>query len=720
MKKNFVKKLALGLALVMAVTSVPATSEAAAKPGFKSSKVTVKEGQTKKYSTENSSKYSVKFKIGNKDVATIKYTPGSKSVKVTGVAEGKTTLRADFKSYKTKETTTVRIPVTVKAVVKPAAFSKVSQVSVTELEAVYTGDTSAIKNTDFVITRTSDNVVFPVSKVTVDQKDATKLTLTTFSKMADGKEYTVAFAGTTLSFVATQGKAASLVVDPVTVPYNTETEIHVLGKDANGVEVFDSMISNADSKLEIKVETTQGYMTGDKLVLLEKGNTAKVTATLHTYEYDTNGNEIGVIKTETTVVAVDPEVISLTGTKYTVATNLDWEKPVNTKLALKETKNLFFELKNSKDVDVTNNYTTVDSSDTNVLLVAYSTPGVATLIPVKEGTAYALVKDTDGNVVASFPITVVAERKAASMAIAPASLTLSNELADTAVAKVTVTDQYGDKMANPAAVTITEKNAPEGGDLAAPTYAAGKITATTAVDTVKGTYVYEVKYLTFTRMLTVSVQEVASASITSVYKVALDTNKVDTTITNYYDGNDVAINVSVGEYKGNVKVANTAITDITVLDAKGQPVTAAAIDLANSKIIAAKNNADTIEKYLEAGSYTVIVDFTKADGVAVKATTGFVVTDAQPGVSYTVKKNTFTGTIAGAVQDTDVVEFKYNGKAIAGTNVTYVESANITGEMTHAGIVVTVNVTVTSDVTGTAVPYTVPVTLTLNQAITLK
>ena len=115
MKKNFVKKLALGLALVMAVTSVPATSEAAAKPGFKSTKVTVKEGQTKKYNTKNASKYSVKFKIGNKAVATIKYSAGSKAVKVTGVAEGKTTLRADFKSYKTKKVTTVKIPVTVKA-----------------------------------------------------------------------------------------------------------------------------------------------------------------------------------------------------------------------------------------------------------------------------------------------------------------------------------------------------------------------------------------------------------------------------------------------------------------------------------------------------------------------------------------------------------------------------------------------------------------------------
>lgn len=165
MKKNFVKKLALGLALVMAVTSVPATSKAAATPGFKSTKVTVKEGQTKKYSTENASKYSVKFKIGNKSVATIKYSAGSKSVKVTGVAEGTTTLRADFKSYKTKKVTTARIPVAVvveKTEVKAATAtaSRVITLTGTNLDKLTQADVTVAGYTltGFATTKTSATI----------------------------------------------------------------------------------------------------------------------------------------------------------------------------------------------------------------------------------------------------------------------------------------------------------------------------------------------------------------------------------------------------------------------------------------------------------------------------------------------------------------------------------------------------------------------------------
>lgn len=92
MKKNFFKKLAFVLAAAVAVTSVnvPTAEAKTAAPAFKSQKVKVKVGQTKKYGTKNSSKYSVKFAIGNTYVAKIKHKKGSKFVEVTGVAESKT------------------------------------------------------------------------------------------------------------------------------------------------------------------------------------------------------------------------------------------------------------------------------------------------------------------------------------------------------------------------------------------------------------------------------------------------------------------------------------------------------------------------------------------------------------------------------------------------------------------------------------------------------
>ena len=100
MKKNFVKKLALGLALVMAVTSVPVSSEAAAKPAFKTSSVTVTEGETVKAVIKKTKGWTAK-KIIVKDGTIAEATAVQKkkkvNVKVTGVKAGETVVKAVLK-----------------------------------------------------------------------------------------------------------------------------------------------------------------------------------------------------------------------------------------------------------------------------------------------------------------------------------------------------------------------------------------------------------------------------------------------------------------------------------------------------------------------------------------------------------------------------------------------------------------------------------------------
>jgi len=75
--------------------------------------------------------------------------------------------------------------------------------------------------------------------------------------------------------------------------------------------------------------------------------------------------------------------------------------------------------------------------------------------PVAVGTAYIVVKDKDAKVVAALPISIVAERKAASLVLDASALTLSNAdaQADKDV-KVTLKDQYGDDMAEVKAADI--------------------------------------------------------------------------------------------------------------------------------------------------------------------------------------------------------------------------------------------------------------------------
>ena len=43
--------------------------------------------------------------------------------------------------------------------------------------------------------------------------------------------------GITKTFVASDGKVASISVSPLTIPYATETEVKLVSKDANGVVV---------------------------------------------------------------------------------------------------------------------------------------------------------------------------------------------------------------------------------------------------------------------------------------------------------------------------------------------------------------------------------------------------------------------------------------------------------------------------------------------------
>ncbi len=117
MKKNFVKKLALGLAFSVAVSSIPAINIAAAEkcshegtcPSFKSSSTKeerkeLEVGQTKKYATKDNNRWYLKrFNVGNDEIAEAKMSKKGKFIKITGVKAGTTSVRLVFKHGKTKD-----------------------------------------------------------------------------------------------------------------------------------------------------------------------------------------------------------------------------------------------------------------------------------------------------------------------------------------------------------------------------------------------------------------------------------------------------------------------------------------------------------------------------------------------------------------------------------------------------------------------------------------
>lgn len=333
--------------------------------------------------------------------------------------------------------------------VKTAIFKGIAQKSTTTLEATFAGDTKSLKTGDFKITNTSNNVVYAVKDVTVDAKDATKVTLTTYMEMKDAKEYTVEYDGTTQKFTATDGVVVSLGLDKTQIDAATETEIKAETKDANGVVLGTYTYGNA--KVTMTVNVTNGYMTGTKLFLNKAGDTATVDLTYHKGTYDTTGKEEVIEQKGITVTAVDPEKVTVAGWAVKVgAANSTFDKVTETKLAAGDTKTAYVQVtnsKNEKSVDLS--AYTVESSNKDALILGAVDPkkGTIEVIAVKEGTSYILVKDAKtGAVVTTLAVNVVAARKPSSIELDKPAVTISKSINETVAVKVTVKDQYGEAL----------------------------------------------------------------------------------------------------------------------------------------------------------------------------------------------------------------------------------------------------------------------------------
>ena len=71
--------------------------------------------------------------------------------------------------------------------VKNVLLQSVKQTKADTFEATIAGKTSDIKPADITFKNAESGLVYPVKSVSVDSKDATKVTLTAFNKITDGK-----------------------------------------------------------------------------------------------------------------------------------------------------------------------------------------------------------------------------------------------------------------------------------------------------------------------------------------------------------------------------------------------------------------------------------------------------------------------------------------------------------------------------------------------------
>ena len=657
---------------------------------------------------KNSSRAKITYTSSDDSIATV-----AADGTVTGVKAGKVTITAKITVGKDSATTTKDVEV------KNYVLKAVKQTKANEFESTIVGTTKNIKPSDITMKNTETNVVVPVKAVSVDSKDATKVTLTTFANVTDGKTYEVTLDGTTQTVVATDGKIETVNVNKATIPYATETEIKLVSKDVNGVIIDEVAYGKQDSsKYDFSLSTSNGYVNGSKLYLNKIGDTATAEVTYKTGKYDANGKPEGNITSgKLTITAVDQASVNSYDVKIAKAGKKFDKVVANKQIAVGETSanTAYFQIK-----DVDNNeisyYTdyTVESSDNSILMVddASIADKEAVLTPVKAGTAYLLIKKNN-TIVGSVAITVVAEKAVTTMSVDKASVALSTQLAKPGTVTASFKDQYGadikgdaDKVSVSCLSTSADKvktddvtanasskyfSVAQNGNNVAVTFNVANVT--------KGSYVYKIAYMkdgkeVCAKTVNVNVQTPADPGKGSVsYALNVNTAKVDTLVDDNHNkaaGTNYDVTVDVTESIGGVPYATlkpadtiadgktgadaTTVESIVykVVDKDGKAifddvtkvnnVTNAAIQATNGKLTVntVSFSAISAQKNLAKGTYTVTAVITTKKGtndpVKTTFTTSFVVEDSQPAGKVSRVKDTVAG---GTIKAMAEAAFKY-------------------------------------------------------------
>ena len=492
---------------------------------------------------KNSSRAKITYTSSDDSIATV-----AADGTVTGVKAGKATITAKITVGKDSAETTKDVEV------KKFILNSVTQSKLRELTVDVAGDTKALKATDFTVVNPKTNVKYPVSKIAVDSKNTTKATLTMFADLSDAADYDVTLDGITKSFKATDGKVASISVDPLTIPYATEKEIKLVSKDANGVIVKELPYGKADSSYTFTINTNgNGYTSGSNLYLNKAGDTAVAEISYKSGKYDKDGKPVDNIAAQkVTITAVDQSAVSEFAVKIDKAgKSFDKAKDTN-KIAVEDTTRTtaYFKIKDADGKEVSDsvyNKYTVESSDKSVLMLDSNTITVdsnktrsVVLKGVKVGTAYLLFKDRDNKIVGSVAIDVVAKREVASITLDKNYLTISNKANSIRTVKATLKDQYGDDWTLTSGIDKIQpeyKDSSNGERLASISATDNKVTVNVTGAKI-GTYNYYIQYWKdgknpVSQVLTIVVSEPTNKDDLSKidsYRVSFDNETVDTTV----------------------------------------------------------------------------------------------------------------------------------------------------------------------------------------------
>ena len=614
---------------------------------------------------------------------------------VTGVKAGEATITAKAG----------KVTKTVKMTVKKVILQSVKQTKYNTVEAVITGKTSDIKAQDIVITNKTTNAVVAVKSVSVDEKDASKVTLETYSSVTDGKDYSVTLDGVAKDFTATDATIADVNVSATQITANT-TGTAVLAQllDKNQVVVEEYKINDTlPGKVDYSITSATGYVSDDKIVLPEVGNTATAKITYHTFKYDATGKETDVIEKSFTITAV-ADATTVSNFNYTITGDnfINWKGTVtkNTSLATNDTKNAYFYFLDSNKADVTANYS-VESSDNSVLLLAETSLAIngsaqaVVVTGVNAGNAYINVKK-DGKVVTSLPVTVKAARKLSDVKFGKTTLysSIDSSVTEKDVTTVKGYDQYGEEygissvtgtiLNAPAAETTTVKGSTINLNLS------NGVISPAATSLAKGDYLIKVDAVDSsnnTVSRTITLKAVDTAAITaSVYELSLSSAAEDLAVASSTTTGhaDKTITIQVVEKKGNAPVKVETTSTITVTNPNGTALVSGTTagytvttGVATIKLVEETSNNVT-KNFTDLGVYKVHAEYTDGSSVVHKFDRTFTLTDTQTNAVIDVKKTSNTGVSATGTATTDaksvletagVAKFYYDGQEVTSITV---------------------------------------------------
>ena len=608
---------------------------------------------------KNSSRAKITYTSSDDSIATV-----AADGTVTGVKAGKATITAKITVGKDSAETTKDVEV------KNVILDSVTPTEANKVVAIVKGNTKNLKKADFIVTGTETKATVAVTDISVDAKNATKVTLTLAAKLTDAKEYGVALDGITKTFVASDGKVDSISVDPVQIPYAEATEIDLLAKDTKGIIVNRMKWNNPDAGFSFTFTKYDGTLQGEKLYLNKIGSVAEGKITYTSSEYNADGTPKVKLEQPFTITAVDQATVNNYAVRLGKATDKFDKLKDDNKLAVEDNgKVAFIKIKDANDKEVSDySKYTVESSDKNILLLGSSSINNAKhyvdVKAVTTGTAYIIVKK-DGKYCTSLPINVVAKREAASLTIDNAAFTLSNtqNINDDKVVTAKAKDQYGDDItigANALSAECVYVDAKSGSaikvsDVNGDTH---KYIDKTAADKIKfkgqvepGTYTWTINLKvsdtkTLKQTVSVTVKKLDDTKTNISYALESSASEIDAVVKDDAksgDSSDATVQIALCKdgVKSDYQTVNyTVKKDGKVVTGAGLSVdgTTVTAEKANGKLlkITAMSVSGNVATKLAAGTYEVTAEWKDTNNVDCSQKTQVVVKDTQTGADAQV------------------------------------------------------------------------------------